>query len=149
MGKISNTWSLMDAGLLGTAWTVASFLVIPILVVENERPITALTSSATLLKKAWGEQLIGNISFSFVYFLLGLPAIIPAVLGFIADTREGLIVGRSLSVIFLLVLALIQSALQAIFQAALYLSVRDGQVPQEFQAALLTNTITGHPIGKR
>ena len=47
------------AGLLGMAWTLVSFLVVPILVIENKGLIAALQSSTSLLKKTRGEQLSG------------------------------------------------------------------------------------------
>jgi hypothetical protein len=122
------------AGLLGMAWTVTSFLVIPILVIEDKGPFTALQESAVLLRKTWGEQLIGNFSFGLVFFLLCLPAFIVAALGFMSGSGAGLIIGIILAAIYLTGLALIQSALQAIFQAALYLYARDGRVPNGFEA---------------
>ncbi|TMQ01151.1 MAG: hypothetical protein E6L09_04450 [Verrucomicrobia bacterium] len=61
------------AGLFGMAWTLVSFLVIPILVVENKGPLKALSESTQLLKKTWGEQLVGNFSFGLIFFLLGIP----------------------------------------------------------------------------
>ncbi len=130
------------AGLLGMAWTVASFLVIPILVIEKKDPMTALIDSSALLKKTWGEQLIGNFSFGLVFFFLAIPSSILIVLGFTAGSGLGVIVGISLAVIYLISLALIQSTLQGIFQAALYLYARNGQVPPGFQAELLTNAMT-------
>ncbi|HES59462.1 MAG TPA: hypothetical protein ENO18_03435, partial [Caldithrix sp.] len=51
------------AGVLGFAWTVTSFLVIPVMVVDKRGPIDALKESAHLLRKTWGEQLITNFSF--------------------------------------------------------------------------------------
>jgi hypothetical protein len=129
------------AGLLGMAWTVASFLVIPILVIEKKEPITALKESAALLRKTWGEQLIGNFSFGLVFFLLGIPAVIFIVLGVATEGGAGMIIGIILAAVYLIGLALIQSALQAIFQAALYLYARNGQVAPGFQAELLTNAM--------
>jgi hypothetical protein len=130
------------AGLLGVAWTIASFLVIPILVLEKTGPIAALSDSATLLKKTWGEQLISNFSFGLVFTLFGLVAIIPVGLGFMTGTKQGMLTGISVAVIYLLILSLIQSTLQTIFQAALYLYVQDGQAPPGFQADLLKNAIS-------
>jgi hypothetical protein len=121
------------AGLLGMAWTVASFLVIPILVIEKKEPITALKESAALLRKTWGEQLIGNFSFGLVFFLLGIPAVIFIVLGVATEGGAGMIIGIILAAVYLIGLALIQSALQAIFQAALYLYARNGQVARDFR----------------
>jgi hypothetical protein len=46
-----------------------------------------------------------------------------------------------LAVAYLIVLALIQSALHSIFQAALYLYARNGQVPEGFQAEFLSGAM--------
>ncbi len=125
------------AGLLGLAWSVTSFLVIPILVVEKKGPITALKDSTVLLKKTWGEQLIGNFSFGFVFFLLTIPAVVLIVLGFLIGSSAAIVAFIGLAVVYIIVLALIQSALQAVFQAAVYLYARDGETPQGFEAGLL------------
>lgn len=124
------------AGLLGMAWTVISFLVVPILVIENKGPIAALKDSASMLKRTWGEQLISNFSFGTIFFVLSIPAFALVFLGFYLG---GAVVGLAclgLAVIYWIVLALIQSALQAIFQTALYLYARDGQV-QGFRTEVL------------
>ena len=70
------------AGLLGTAWTVVSFLVVPILVIENKGPIEALKDSANLLRRTWGEQLISNFSFGLIFFVLSIPAFALIFFGF-------------------------------------------------------------------
>jgi hypothetical protein len=41
----------------------------------------------------------------------------------------------------LIALALVQSALQSIFQAAVFLYARNGQVPEGFEAELLGNAM--------
>jgi len=125
------------AGLLGMAWTIVSFLVVPILVIENKGPIAALQDSTALLKKTWGEQLVSNFSFGMIFFLLAIPAIGLIILGAFAGSTSVLILCAGLAVIYLIVLGLVQSALQAIFQTALYLYARDGQVPPGFHAEVL------------
>ena len=123
------------------AWTVVSFLVVPILVVEKKGPITALKESTALLKKTWGEQLIGNFSFGFIFFLLLIPAFVLIALGIFAASGIAIATCISLAVIYIIVLALAQSALAAIFQAALYLYARDGQAPAGFETELLTDAM--------
>jgi hypothetical protein len=125
------------AGLLGMAWTIVSFLVVPILVIENKGPIAALQDSTALLKKTWGEQLVSNFSFGMIFFLLAIPALALVILGFYLGGAVGGFVCIGVAVIYLIVLALVQSALQAIFQTALYLYARDGQVPPGFHAEVL------------
>jgi hypothetical protein len=130
------------AGLLGTAWTVASFLVVPILVMENKNPITALRDSTVLLKKTWGEQLTSNFSFGMIFFLLSIPGIALIFLGIFAGSATVLIICAGLAVAYLIVLGLIQSALHSIFQAALYLYVQEGKVPDGFQAEVLSGAMS-------
>jgi hypothetical protein len=129
------------AGLLGMAWSVVSFLVIPILVIEKKGPIAAFRESSILLKKTWGEQLIGNFSFGLVFFLLGIPAFLVIFLAALSGNSPALISVMVLAAMYLLMLALVQSTLQAVFQAAVYLYARTGQVPQGFQSALLMNSM--------
>jgi hypothetical protein len=133
----SKTVGRFVAGLLGMAWSVVSFLVIPILVIEKQSPIGALKESTVLLKKTWGEQIIGNFNFGFIFFLLNLPAFLIIFLGIISQTAAIMIPCIIIAVIYILVVALIQSALQAIFQTAIYLYAKNGQVPEGFDTELL------------
>ncbi len=129
------------AGLLGMAWTIVSFLVVPILVVENKGPLAALKDSTALLKKTWGEQLVSNFSFGMIFFLLAIPAFGLILLGFYLGGAVAVIACMGLAAIYLIALALVQSALQAIFQTALYLYARDGQVPAGFHAEVLESAM--------
>jgi len=121
------------ASILGLSWSVASFLVVPILVTEGIGPIAALKESASLLKSSWGEQLIGNFSFGLVFFLLSLPAFLVIGLSVHAGFSFWMLVFILLAVEYLILLALIQSTLQAIFQAAVYAYARSGRLPDGFQ----------------
>ena len=128
-------------GLLGVAWSVATFLVVPILAATDEGPIEAVKSSACMLKRTWGENIIGNagihVVFSIAYVLLGL-----AFGGLIAATASihsaGLVVALvALGLVAMVALALVQSALQGIYSAALYRYVQYGNAGDGFQAGLL------------
>lgn len=57
-------------GMIGLAWTIANFLAVPVLVVNEVGPIDAVKRSAELLKKTWGENLIGNAGIGVVFGLL-------------------------------------------------------------------------------
>ena len=63
------------------------------------------------------------------------------VLGFLTGSIAGIAACIVLGVIYLIVLALVQSALQAIFQAAVFLYARDGQIPAGFDSNLLGNAM--------
>lgn len=110
--------------MIGVAWTVASFLVVPVLVSRDVGPIDAVKESAALLKKTWGENLIGQggvgVVFGLIYaamVLLGVAVIVLA-----AMTGNGVLIGTAVAVMvvaFVLV-ALIHAALAGIYSAALY-----------------------------
>lgn len=134
------------AGILGLAWSLASLLVIPILVIDQQDPITALRNSASLLKKTWGEELLANFSFVVISVALAIPAFFLVAFGIIGGIISGKVmpvtVSSSLAVVYLFIISLVISALKTIFQAALYLYVRHDQVPAGFQAELLQNVMT-------
>lgn len=136
------------AGLLGAAWSILTFLVVPVLVVENKGPFAALKDSAVLLKKTWGEQIVGNFSFGLVFFLLGIPGFALIALGFYvgAAAHSLVLLGSliALGVVYLVILGLVQSALQSIFQAAVYLHATGMSTggPQGFPVQLLSQAMT-------
>jgi hypothetical protein len=118
------------AGLLGFAWSVATFLVVPVLVVEGVGPVAAVKRSGGLLRKTWGEQLIGGFGlglvFSLIMFGVGLLGVLVIVgLGAISETL--LVVGIFGLVLALGAIALVASALGGIYTAAVYRYATTGE----------------------
>lgn len=128
-------------GLIGLAWTVASFLVVPVLVSQDIGPIDAVKRSAELLKKTWGQNLIGTGGIGLV-FGLGIFAL--AILGGVLITLAvstgivSIIVTTIVAfVLALLLLVLIQAALQGVYAAALYRYATEGEAGESFDNALV------------
>jgi hypothetical protein len=129
------------AGLLGLAFTVATFLTVPILVSREVGPVEAVKESAALLKKTWGENIIGNGGMGFVFFLFYLVVI---GIGFVfvfgaAQTGNPALIVITLAMVVLavVVVALVQSALQGVYSAALYRYASQGDAGASFSPALL------------
>ena len=128
-------------GLIGVAWTLATFLTVPVLVARDVGPVEAVKESAALLQRTWGENLIGNGGLGLALGLLNL-----AVIG-LGLLLAGGLASQGLSVLAVLVaviaglavlgLALIQSALSGIYSAALYRYAVEGNAPAGFDGALL------------
>ena len=137
----SNLLGRIIASLLGMAWSVTSFLVIPILVNEGRGPVEAFSRSVRLLKKTWGEELIGTFSFGLVFFVLGLPAFVLVALAVFSGKGILALGSAVLSAFYLITLSVVQSALQGIFQAALYQYARSGEAPAGFDMDLLRDAI--------
>jgi hypothetical protein len=129
------------AGLLGMAWTVVSFMVVPVLVAERKGPFAALKGSTELLRKTWGEQLVGNFSFGLIFGVLGLPAFGLIIFGLFIGNTVALVLCVVLAAIYLVALSLIQSALQSIFQAAVYLYAHNETAPAGFESDMLASAL--------
>jgi hypothetical protein len=110
--------------LIGVGWTVATALVVPILAAENVGPIEAIGRSADLIKKSWGENIIGNVGIGMVFgAIVFLVAITGGVLVFAAFGSRQWALGIVLAVLLVLALSLValaQATLQGIYSAALY-----------------------------
>jgi Family of unknown function (DUF6159) len=119
------------ARLVGLAWQLVTFLVVPILVLEDLGVGDALKRSKDLFKKTWGENVLGQFGLGMVGFLLTLPGLLLIGIG-VAIGTAGLVVFGAVGVIWLLVSAVIVSALSGIYRTALYHYAANGQVPGEF-----------------
>jgi Family of unknown function (DUF6159) len=67
--------------LLGAAWTIMTYFVVPVLVVEKVGPIEAIGRSTSLLKKTWGEAVVGKIGLGLFLMLLAIPIVLLLVIG--------------------------------------------------------------------
>ncbi|GFE82954.1 hypothetical protein GCM10011487_49540 [Steroidobacter agaridevorans] len=131
------------AGLLGVAFTAATFLAVPVLVSRDVGPMDAVKDSAALLKKTWGENIIGNVGIGLVFFLFYLGALglgVVFMLG-VSQTGSGPLFIAVLSIVVLAVvgLALVQAALQGVYSAALYRYATEGNVGDAFAGPLLSD----------
>lgn len=129
-------------GLLGVAFTVATFLTVPILVSRDVGPVAAVKDSALLLKKIWGENLIGNGGVGLVFFVgyLGVIGVGMLFVYLAAQTGIASLIIAFIAVLVLAViaLALVQSALQGVFSAALYRYATQGDGGLTFSKTLLS-----------
>lgn len=129
-------------GLIGMAWSVLTFLVVPVLVVEGLGPVEAVKRSGALLRKTWGEQLVGNFGIGLVFGLLMLGAMLviglPLILiGASANSPVLLIIGIVAAVIVMAIIGMISSAVNSIYSAAVYRYAAEGEVGAFFDADMV------------
>ncbi len=120
--------------LLDMAWGVLTFLVVPILVVEQTGPINSVKRSGELLRQTWGENLIARVGFGLVGLVAAIPGIIIFALGASAGSAAGGI-GMAIGIAWIALVSVVISTLTAIFQMALYLYATTGQVPSGFETS--------------
>ena len=128
-------------GLLGVGWTMATFLVVPVLVARNVGPVEAVKESATLLKKTWGENAIGQAGLGSAFGLMMFGVIICGI-GLViaaAFTKSValMIIAAMIAVVAIIVLTLIHAALSGIYAAALYRYATDGKNTVGFDPKIL------------
>jgi hypothetical protein len=128
-------------GFLGLAWTVATFLVVPLIAAEDVGPIDAVKRSVELLKRSWGENLIGNGGIGVVFtlvFMLTIFAIALLVAGAVAThSVVAIVLVAVVAIGAFVLLGLIQSSLQGIYSAALYRYAESGEASVGFDQVLL------------
>jgi Family of unknown function (DUF6159) len=127
------------AGLVGLAWTLATFFVIPILAFENAGPIEALHRSAELFRKNWGEEVVGTFSFGLIFTLLAVPGILLPMLGGALAGGYGVTLGACLMIIYFIFLAIVSASTHGIFLAALYRYATTGQNSPGFSPSSLSS----------
>ncbi|MEM8856834.1 MAG: DUF6159 family protein [Chloroflexota bacterium] len=129
-------------GLVGMAWTLATYLVVPVLVVEKVGPVDAIKRSTELLKKTWGEQIAGNLGIGMVFGLLMVGVVL--LTGLLAAASAGLEAFGLMAVVVafgaigFLTLAIISSTLTSIYTAAVYLYATEGKAGEWFDDALIS-----------
>jgi len=127
------------AGLVGMAWTLATFFVVPILAFEDLGPIEALKRSAQLFRRNWGEQVVGTFSFGLIFFLLALPGLLLPMLGGALAGAYGTTLGASLMVVYFIFLSVVSASTHGIFLAALYRYANTGEISQGFNPGTLSS----------
>jgi hypothetical protein len=130
----------------GLAWTAATFLVVPILAAEGVSAWDAVERSSELLRKTWGENLIGNAGISLVMSMISAAI---AVIGFGGGMLLfkhgyevfGVALISAAATAFILVV-LVAAALSGIYSAAVYWYATSGRPPVDFDGDLIADAFT-------
>jgi hypothetical protein len=137
----SNALGDVAAGVLSFGWGVMTFLVVPVLVAEKIGPVDAVKRSGSLLRKTWGEQIVGNAAIGLIGLLAAIPV---AVVGGLliagaAGVDSDVLIGLSvlLLVLGLAAIGIVFSALNAIYKAAVYEYAAEQVVASQFGSGVL------------
>jgi hypothetical protein len=138
--------------LIGAAWSLVTFISVPVIAIEGIGPVETLKRSASLFRERWGQQITGNIAIGGIVFLLGfLPGVALIAVGVIIWPSVG-VAGGALVVIGALVICvalLVSKALGGIFGVALYRYATDGEVIGGFTQDDLESAIRPKKRGRQ
>jgi hypothetical protein len=111
-------------GLFGIGWSLATYLVVPMLAARDVGPIEAIAESAELLKRTWGENVLGRtslgVAFSLIYVGELLCAAALVTLASAVHSAFLTVVIATIGFGAFVLTVLIHSTLAEIYAAALY-----------------------------
>lgn len=144
VAKEKGNWILRLFASLGEiAFSVATYFIVPVMIFENRSVIDSLKESVSIMKRTWGEALVGSGGIGLFVFLLTLPGLVPIALGIMTGNGGAIMSGIAIAIIWWLVVACVASALGGIYKAALYVYATEKRVPEGFSQEYVTNAF--HP----
>jgi len=123
--------------MIGMAWEVATFLVIPAVIIDELGAVDGLKRSGSLLKQTWGENIAARVGFGILGMILMIPAVILIAIGGATGVGVFLVITIIAAVAWVALVMVVLTALNAVFQTALYLYATTGSVPSGFETSSL------------
>lgn len=121
-------------GFVGAAWSLATFFVVPVIVLEGHSVKGSFKTSLALFRQRWGEAAIGSGGIALFGFVLFLPVILLCALLVSADLIvPAILIGVTAGV----TLSALLSTLQGIYVAALYRYAHTLETPTGMDPRLL------------
>ncbi len=128
-------------GGLGLGWTLVTYLIVPVLILEDRTTYDSMQRSAELFRKRWGEEIAGDFGFGLLNILLFLPAIALGLVLYRVDPALAII----FVVWYIIILAAISSAVKGIFTVVLYRYASTGELPGGFSGRQIDGILGARP----
>ena len=123
--------------LLGIAWAILTYFVIPVIAVEGIGPIAAIGRSKDILRKSWGEALVTNFGIGLVFAIAGIIVFVPLFFLFVVAIMSGSLVFifavLAIAVLVIVLFSAVYTAIRGIVMAALYKFAMTGKVGFGFE----------------
>jgi len=136
------------ASIIGVAWTVATFFIIPVIILENCDIFAAFKRSADLFRRQWGTTVVGNVGLSAFFVPFWIAPLVLVILG----QRVGVLPWAALLPFFVVcgiyyvILGLVQSALEEIFVVVAYQHASGTGNPQDVDPQFVTTAFSRQEI---
>ncbi|MCY4575429.1 MAG: DUF6159 family protein [Chloroflexi bacterium] len=121
--------------IIGAAWSLITFFVVPLIVIEHRGLFDSFKTSLSMLRRTWGEQVVGNFGLGLIQLGATLVAVLIAVvLGLVLSLlgTAGIVLAVVIGIVLVAGVSLVFATLSGIYKAALYNYAADGQVPALF-----------------
>jgi len=130
--------------IIGVAWTVATYFIIPVIILENCDLFTAFKRSADLFRRQWGTTVVGNVGLSAFFVPFWIAPVALVILGL----RVGVVAWTAflplvvVCAIYCVILGLVQSALQEIFVVVAYQHASGTGNPRDIDPQFVTTAFS-------
>jgi len=133
--------------IVGGVWSLVTFFVVPILILEDKGVVDSVKESVALIKKTWGESIVGSGSIMLIFVAIGIVGFLLVFATVIVGNMIVFGIAAVLFILLVVVLAIVASAMQGIFVTALYTYARTGTVPAAFDKDLIQNAFVPKQAG--
>ena len=120
-------------GLLGVAWSLATFFVVPVLVLERRPVGDSFKRSLSVFKDTWGETVVWSGGVGMVAYLAWITLVAIVVLLAWAGAGFAALLAGAIGAVTLVIFF---SALHAVYVASLFRYATEGHVTNGFDDAL-------------
>jgi hypothetical protein len=119
-------------GILGWAWSLITYLVLPIIVVERAPVRNTVRRSRQLLGRTWGQSLVATVGFGLLTTIaVLLTVVIPGIFAAVVGGVGGAVL-LAVAVVCCIGIALLAGAVSGIYRAVLYRYAVEGRIPDAF-----------------
>ena len=132
------------AALLGAAWSILTYFVLPDIIIGGAQPIASMKDSAALFKKTWGETALSVIGVAGYLWVLLLLLAISGLSGFYVATAYGPVAAVYFGIFFIVVLCIYFAAVSitgTILKVVLYDYATSGKTFADFPPDLLAAAV--------
>ena len=120
--------------IFGAAWALATFFIVPVLVLEERSVRDSFNRSVSVFKETWGETIVGPVTIGLAALVAWVPLVVIA--GGVA-LLAGRAAGIGTFIAGAIVLTVFFSTLQGVYLATLYRYATEGWVPAGFSGEML------------
>jgi hypothetical protein len=133
--------------IIGGVWSLVTYFVVPVLILEDKGVVDSLKESVVLIKRTWGESIVGSASMAIIFVAIGVIAGLGVLATMFLGNMAVFIVALGFFLLLVVVLAVVYSAMQGIFVTALYTYAKTGTVPTAFNPDLIRNAFLPKQAG--
>ncbi|MEY2665482.1 MAG: hypothetical protein RLZZ480_587 [Candidatus Parcubacteria bacterium] len=131
--------------LLGSAWSVLTYFVVPAMVIDKKSAFASIGTSTSVFKRTWGETLVSNITLGAAFLIIHVAALClfigVVVLSIVLDVPIVTLPAFVLYFIWLFLAVLTSSALDGILRTLLYIYASESTYPPNFNSELLSQML--------